>query len=118
MPVKDSPEGSRPEATRVEAVYEQILLQIVSGALTGGGEIKSTLLAKQLGLSRTPVVQALQRLAADGLVTLEMNKRAVVRPGAENWLVELHELREWLEPPAAARAALHLSLKTGMRLHG
>ena len=116
MPVKDSPEGSRPEATRVEAVYEQILLQIVSGALTGGGEIKSTLLAKQLGLSRTPVVQALQRLAADGLVTLEMNKRAVVRPGAENWLVELHELREWLEPPAAARAALHLSVEDLARL--
>jgi DNA-binding GntR family transcriptional regulator len=116
MPVKVSPEGSRPEATRVEAVYEQILLQIVSGALTGGGEIKSTLLAKQLGLSRTPVVQALQRLAADGLVTLEMNKRAVVRPGAENWLVELHELREWLEPPAAARAALHLSVEDLARL--
>ena len=116
MPVKDTPEGSRPEATRVEAVYEQILLQIVSGALTGGGEIKSTLLAKQLGLSRTPVVQALQRLAADGLVTLEMNKRAVVRPGAENWLVELHELREWLEPPAAARAALHLSVEDLARL--
>ncbi len=116
MPVKDSPEISRPEATRVEAVYEQILLQIVSGTLTGGGEIKSTLLAKQLGLSRTPVVQALQRLAADGLVTLEMNKRAVVRPGAENWLVELHELREWLEPPAAARAALHLSVEDLARL--
>jgi len=116
MPVKDSPEISRPEATRVEAVYEQILLQIVSGTLSGGGEIKSTLLAKQLGLSRTPVVQALQRLAADGLVTLEMNKRAVVRPGAENWLVELHELREWLEPPAAARAALHLSVEDLARL--
>jgi DNA-binding GntR family transcriptional regulator len=56
-------------------------------------------------LSRTPVVQALQRLAADGIVTLEMNKRAVVRPGAENWLVELHELRELLEPAAAARAS-------------
>lgn len=109
MPVKPASEKSKPEATRVETVYEQILLQIVSGELTGGGEIKSTRLARQLGVSRTPVVQALQRLAADGLVTLELNKRAVVRPGAENWLVELHEMREWLEPPAAARAALRLT---------
>ncbi len=109
MSVKNSPKKSQPEPTCVEAVYEQILLQIVSGTLTGGGEIKSTQLARQLGLSRTPVVQALQRLAADGLVSLEVNKRAVVRPGAENWLVELHELREWLEPPAAARAALNIS---------
>jgi DNA-binding GntR family transcriptional regulator len=109
MTVKHSSERPRPESTRVETVYEQILLQIVSGALAGGVEIKSTQLAKEFGLSRTPVVQALQRLASDGLVTLEFNKRAVVRPGAENWLVELHELREWLEPPAAARAALHIT---------
>ncbi|HUE71853.1 MAG TPA: GntR family transcriptional regulator [Pirellulaceae bacterium] len=93
------------ETSRVDDVYEQILLQILNGKLPGGTEIKSTLIAQQLGLSRTPVVQALQRLAADGIVTLELNKRAVVRPGAENWLVELHELRELLEPAAAARAA-------------
>lgn len=93
------------EGSRVTEVYEQILLQIVRGEIRGGTELKSTQIAQQLGLSRTPVVQALQRLAADGIVSLEMNKRAVVRPGAENWLVELHELRELLEPAAAARAA-------------
>ena len=98
-----------PDVSRVEAVYEQILLRIVRGELSGGTELKSTQLARQLGLSRTPVVQALQRLAADGIVTLALNKRAVVRPGAENWLVELHELRELLEPTAAARAAVHVT---------
>jgi DNA-binding GntR family transcriptional regulator len=97
-----------PEATdssRVDEVYERILLQIVRGELKAGTALKSTQIAQQLGLSRTPVVQALQRLAADGIVTLAPNKRAVVRAGAENWLVELHELRELLEPAAAARAA-------------
>jgi DNA-binding GntR family transcriptional regulator len=89
----------------VNSVYEWLLLKIVRGELTGGTPLKSTLIAQELGLSRTPVIQALQRLAADGIVTLELNKRAVVRPGAENWLVELHELRELLEPAAAARAA-------------
>src|SRR5688572_29934764 len=92
------------DSSRVDAVYEQILLRIVRGELSGGTELKSTKIAEQLGISRTPVVQALQRLASDGIVTLEMNKRAVVRPGAEKWLVELHELRELLEPAAAARA--------------
>jgi DNA-binding GntR family transcriptional regulator len=94
-----------PETSRVEEVYERILLQIVRGELAAGTELKSTQIALQLGLSRTPVIQALQRLAADGIVTLELNKRAVVRPGAENWLVEIHELRELLEPAAAAKAA-------------
>ena len=101
----------RPEAdtSRVDDVYEGILLDIVRGELQGGTELKSTQIARRLGLSRTPVVQALQRLAADGIVTLELNKRAVVRPGAENWLVELHELRELLEPTAAYRAAIQVT---------
>lgn len=104
------------ESSRVDTVYEQILLEIVRGKLKGGTELKSTLLAQQLGVSRTPVVQALQRLAADGIVTLELNKRAVVRPGAENWLVELHELRELLEPSAAARAAQAITADDLQRL--
>ncbi len=116
MTVKRAAENLPNDATRVDAVYEQILLGIVRGELTAGAELKSTLLAQQLGVSRTPVIQALQRLASDGLVNLEMNKRAVVRSGAENWLVELHELRELLEPPAAARAAQHITVDDLARL--
>jgi len=97
------------EASRVDAVYEQILLGIVRGELQGGVELKSTQLGEKLGVSRTPVIQALHRLAADGLVSLEVHKRAVVRPGAENWLVEIHEMRELLEPRAAALAAEHIT---------
>jgi DNA-binding GntR family transcriptional regulator len=77
--------------------------------LPGGTELKSTQLAEQLGVSRTPVVQALSRLIADGIVTQRLNMRAVVRPGAENWLVEIHELRLLVEPAAAARAALKIT---------
>jgi len=110
MPVVKSPklaEKADPsgDSSRVNAVYEWILLAIVRGEVQSGGALKSTQIARQLGISRTPVVQALQRLASDGIVTLEKNKRAIVRPGAENWLVEIHELRELLEPAAAARAA-------------
>jgi DNA-binding GntR family transcriptional regulator len=102
--VKQKIESSA-EPSRVAEVYQRILLEIVRGELRGGTELKSTQLARRLGLSRTPVVQALQRLAADGIVRLELNKRAVVRPGAENWLVEIHQMRQLLEPPAAEAAA-------------
>lgn len=108
MPVNASPSDFPAEATRTDAVYEQILVRIVRGEVVGGEELKSTQLAEALGVSRTPVLQALQRLAADGLVVLELNKRALVRPGAENWLLELHQMREWIEPPAAALAALRM----------
>lgn len=106
----------RVEASRVDEVYQRILLEIVKGELAGGTELKSTQLAQRLGLSRTPVVQALHRLAADGIVTLEVNKRAVVRPGAENWLVEIHEMRELLEPQAAALAAERITAEDLERL--
>jgi DNA-binding GntR family transcriptional regulator len=95
--------------SRTDEVYHQILARIVKGELPGGTELKSTRLAAELGVSRTPVVQALARLTADGIITQRMNMRAVVRPGAENWLVEIHELRLLLEPAAAARAALSMS---------
>jgi DNA-binding GntR family transcriptional regulator len=104
------------ELSRVSEVYERILLQIVRGEIQSGTALKSTQIARELGISRTPVVQALQRLAADGIVTLEMNKRAVVRPGAENWLVEIHELRDLLEPAAAARAAVRITADDLARL--
>jgi DNA-binding GntR family transcriptional regulator len=110
MPVVKPRSRSEPsDSSRVSEVYEFILLRIVRGEIKSGGALKSTQIARELSISRTPVVQALQRLAADGLVTLEKNKRAVVRPGAERWLVEIHELRELLEPVAAARAVKRLT---------
>jgi DNA-binding GntR family transcriptional regulator len=93
----------------VEEVYHEILARIIRGELPGGSELKSTQLARALGVSRTPVVQALSRLISDGIVTQRLNMRAVVREGAENWLMEIHELRLILEPVAAARAAQHIS---------
>jgi len=116
QPVNGADSSRLIESSRVEAAYERILLQIVRGELEAGTELKSTKIAEQLGISRTPVVQALQRLASDGIVTLEMNKRAVVRPGAEKWLVELHELRELLEPAAAARAVERITEEELARL--
>lgn len=102
----DAPGGV---GSRVDEVYREILARIIRGELPGGTELKSTQLASQLEVSRTPVVQALARLIADGIVTQRMNMRAVVRPGAENWLIEVHELRLLLEPAAAARAAQRIS---------
>ena len=96
------------DASLVDDVYHQILLRIIHRELPGGTELKSTRLAADMGVSRTPVVQALGRLAADGIVMQQRNHRAVVRENAENWLVELHELRLLLEPAAAARAATRI----------
>lgn len=88
-----------------EEAHDRILLQIIRGELAAGAELKSTRLAELLGMSRTPVIQALARLATDGIVSQTMNQRAVVRAGAENWLVDLHRTRQLLEPEAARTCA-------------
>lgn len=88
-----------------EEAHDRILLRIVRGELTAGTELKSTRLAEDLGMSRTPVIQALARLTADGIVSQSLNQRASVRPGAENWLVDLHRTRQLIEPEAAGASA-------------
>jgi len=84
-----------------DEAHDRILLRIIRGDLAAGTELKSTKLAEELGMSRTPVIQALSRLIADGIVSQSLNQRAAVRPGAENWLVDVHRTRQLLEPEAA-----------------
>jgi DNA-binding GntR family transcriptional regulator len=84
-----------------DEAHDRILLKIVRGELTAGTELKTTKLSEMLGMSRTPVMQALSRLTADGIVNQSLNQRATVRPGSENWLVDLHQVRQLLEPEAA-----------------
>lgn len=84
-----------------DEAHDRILLKIIRGELTAGTELKTTKLSEMLGMSRTPVMQALSRLTADGIVSQSLNQRATVRPGAENWLVDLHQVRQLLEPEAA-----------------
>lgn len=105
MNILNQHQKTMPEsASLVETAYHQILLQIVDGTLPSGTVLKTTKLSDELGLSRTPVVQALQRLIADGIVTQIPQQRAVVAEGADRWLVNIHEVRLLLEPHAALLA--------------
>lgn len=98
-------QGETSASTLVETVYDGILLRIIRGELASGTELKSTQVAAEMQVSRTPVVQALARLISDGIVTQQTHHRALVRPGAENWLVDIHGLRQQIEPAAAEAAA-------------
>lgn len=88
-----------------EIVYENILESIVAGTLSSGTELNEVALAEELQVSRTPVHEALRRLAADGLVELLATKRARVARFDEKDLLEIYEMRKLLEGAAAERAA-------------
>lgn len=103
----------------VDKAYGALLGQIQRGELASGTYLVESDLARALGVSRTPIREALRRLAADGLVLTEGHRRAVVREFSEDQVQELYELRARLESYAAARAATRLdgaSLETLRRL--
>ncbi|MEU5877042.1 GntR family transcriptional regulator [Spirillospora sp. NPDC047279] len=92
-----------PRAT--DTAYEAVRQMILSGEAEAGSRLGEVELAETLGLSRTPVREALQRLGADGLVEVLPHRGARVVRWTQDDLVEIFELRALLEPYAAARAA-------------
>lgn len=65
-------------ASLADQVYENLKLLILSGTLQGGERIPEEQVAQQFGVSRTPIREALKRLAEYGLVTVRPRSNAVV----------------------------------------
>ncbi len=88
-----------------DTAYEAVRRMILSGEAAPGTRLGETELAETLGLSRTPVREAIQRLGADGLVEVLPHRGARVVLWSARDLEEIFELRTLLEPYAVARAA-------------
>src|SRR6516225_674466 len=78
-------------------VYEYLLRRIFSGELAPGTALREVELAAKLGVSRTPIREALGRLSEYGVVESRPNHGAVVRRLGRDELIHLHQLREALE---------------------
>ncbi|MCX7802011.1 MAG: GntR family transcriptional regulator [Meiothermus ruber] len=94
----------RPHSVR-EAAYSHLRGAILTGSLLPGARISEPGLAQELGISRTPVREALQRLAQEGLVELLPGKGARVRVLSAEEVREVYDVRALLEGEAAALAA-------------
>jgi DNA-binding GntR family transcriptional regulator len=93
---------------RVENLTDQAITRLRSAIL--GGELKpgelysATQLGEWLGVSRTPIREAVQQLSKTGLVEVERNKGTRVRSTTLEGLIEGFQGRLMLEVPAARRA--------------
>jgi DNA-binding GntR family transcriptional regulator len=87
------------------AVADMIRQAIVDGTYAPGARLKEEELARELGISRTPVREALLVLQAEGLVDAAPNRGATVRVHDAEDLDDLYQLRALLEGYAARRAA-------------
>jgi DNA-binding GntR family transcriptional regulator len=88
-----------------QTAYRRLLDDIRSGALPPGARLRETELAERLGISRTPVREAIRQLEADGLVTHLPRQGASIRSLDYAEVIELYEMRAVLEGTAARLAA-------------
>jgi DNA-binding GntR family transcriptional regulator len=88
-----------------ERAYHHIQQIIASGELAAGQAISELSLAEDLGISRTPIREALAQLAAEGILEQSPNRKAVVIKLSRQDIIELYELREALELYAVGKAA-------------
>lgn len=95
-------------ATATEQAAARLRQAIRGGELRPGDRLGEVELASMLGVSRTPIREALRLLVAQGLVEILPNKGArVVRWSVED-LEEIYDLRAMLESHAAERAATRI----------
>ena len=96
--------------------YEAVKKLILDGEISGGDLISENALAGQLGMSRTPMRSAFQRLESEGWLTLYPKRGAVVTPVTTTEKREVLEARVAIEThavtsmPSAARKALRTEL--------
>ncbi|NQX35775.1 GntR family transcriptional regulator [Herbiconiux sp. VKM Ac-2851] len=88
-----------------ELAYEALRSEILSWQLAPGAVLAEVELSGRLGISRTPVREALARLVADGLVEPQGGRGLIVTAVSAANVTELFELRRALETEAAALAA-------------
>lgn len=89
----------------LDVTYERLRETILSGVLRPGDHLRQELLAQHLGASRGPTREALNRLAAEGLVAFRPRRGYSVTVLNEQDLDEIYELRHILEGQAAYWAA-------------
>jgi DNA-binding GntR family transcriptional regulator len=91
--------------TAAEIAYVVLREAILSNLLTPGTRLRADDLAKELGVSKTPVREALRKLQAEDLVVVGAGNALTVKVLSEKQLLEIYYTREALEGMAARLAA-------------
>ncbi len=92
-------------ATKSDLAYTRVRALILSGELAPGAVLPQSALAQTIGISTTPLREALRRLKQEGLVELDAHRDARVMPLDAAEARDLLELRQNLDPLAAGLAA-------------
>jgi DNA-binding GntR family transcriptional regulator len=99
-------------------VYRQLKSMILNQDLKPGTKVYQEKLAEDLGISRTPLVNALKRLEQEQLITAVPRRGFFVRHFSKEEMISIFELREVLEGLAARRTAMRITPEQVDELQG
>lgn len=100
-----------------QRAYEEVRLFLMRGQLKPGERLVSRSLAVELGISTTPLREALLRLASEGALDIDARGTVFVPMLTRDSYKEIRDLRAYLEGRAAARAAQRATPADADRLH-
>jgi DNA-binding GntR family transcriptional regulator len=95
--------------------YNSIKEYILEGKLDGTARLTEEFLSNRLGISKSPIREALNRLEAEGLIRIEARRGAYLRTFSIKEIDELYDLREALEVHAVRTAKITPALIAGLR---
>ena len=98
------PDAAEPDASKADLVHRRLREEIELGELAPGTPLSEIWLVERTGASRTPVREALRRLAAEGLVDLVPRQGARVSRVSLQSVRDLFDFRSLLEPAAMRQA--------------
>ncbi|MEP1207532.1 MAG: GntR family transcriptional regulator [Rhizobiaceae bacterium] len=91
-------------ASSVDSIYQTVRAMAAAFEFKPEERINESELSKRLGISRTPLREALNRLVAEGLLTVQEGRGFFCRSLVPEQIVELYELRQAIEAEAVLRA--------------
>jgi DNA-binding GntR family transcriptional regulator len=110
MPTDTDTKPSNGEASAlVDEIAAAIRKRIMSGQIPIGAQLRQAELATELGVSRTPVREALRQLHTSGLIEVVPNRGAVVRVPSPWEVRDAYEVRAELEGLACERAVTRIN---------
>jgi DNA-binding GntR family transcriptional regulator len=92
-----------------EIVYEELKMQILKGQIVPGTRMMEVEMAEEMGVSRTPIREAIRKLEKEGLVTIEPRKGAYASQISTKDMVDILEVRQNMEGLAAYYAAIRMN---------
>ena len=90
-------------------VFKRLREDILKGRYKQQDELREATIGKELGVSRTPVREALRQLELEGLVTIVPNKGAYVTGISQKDIWDIYQMRKYLEGMCARWAAEHIT---------